>query len=181
MWVVVSIVIILLGQCFLIGVREWIPGTSARGMVWKGLPLGTASSGTFLRASPLVSSDSPGPVPLLRGMSKAKEASPLHIYFSSQLQSVPLPIVDKRPLKPLDEMPRVMHRTQGLVMVSTGGKQGGESEALQSRALGYSSRDSLSLYIFVRFFHPFAAHTLFNDVQASFRVTAPIKRGCSSK
>lgn len=114
-------------------------------------------------------------------MSKAKEASPLHIYFSIQLQSVPLPIVDKRPLKPLDEMPRVMHRTQGLVMVSTGGKQGGESEALQSRALGYSSRDSLSLYIFVRFFHPFAAHTLFNDVQASFRVTAPIKRGCSSK
>ena len=54
-------------------------------------------------------------------------------------------------------------------------------ETLQSRALGCSSKESLSLYIFVRFFHPFVSRILFNDIQVSFRVTAPIKRVHSSK
>lgn len=54
-------------------------------------------------------------------------------------------------------------------------------ETLQSRALGCSSKEFLSLYIFGRFFHPFVLHILFNGIQVSFRVTAPIKHVHSSK
>lgn len=148
--------------------------TSALGMVMKGLKIGVASSGQ-VPWFPLMHL-----APVAQLLVQGQGGWPSGCLFQQPGAACPTAHDGQEAPKAAGDMLKGYYTLPKVLPWCLWVGSGKRRETLQSRTFTVAAK-KLSLYICIRFFYPFEAHVLFNGIQASFRVAAPIKHVHPSK